>query len=89
MGNGATIFSLPPSLGLRPPLWHQFLSPIDGLIIKTAKRVHREVLGKSIITIIIIISELGIRSKNPCLEEAAVSPGCAFSPESSWGNADC
>lgn len=50
-----------PSLGLCPRPWHQTLSPTDGLIIKTVELVPREMLDKSIITIIIIISELGIK----------------------------
>ena len=47
--------------GLCPPPWYQSLTLSDGLIIKTVKLISREVLDKCIITIIIIIRELGIK----------------------------
>ena len=66
--------SLPPSLGLCPPPWDQSLSHMDGLIIKTVKLVNREVPDKHIITIIIIISELGIKE----IKTPQLGGGCSF-----------
>lgn len=66
--------SLPPSLGLCPPPWDQSLSRTDGLIIRTVKLVNREVPDKRIITIIIIISELGIKE----IKMPQLGGGCSF-----------
>lgn len=65
--------SLPPSLGLCPPPWDQSLSRTNGLIIKTVKLVNREVPHKRI-TIIIIISELGIKE----IKMPQLGGGCSF-----------